>query len=165
MNRERGVEDGREVKGEGERERGAHRLALEDWLPQRDRHILVLDHVLYLSSQGHDEQREEVEDEDRPEDGDVEDAEKGRAPCEEEPAGDRVPALELGESPDKWLELGRVAGRGRELRLYDAYGNVRRDVRVGACEGSWRAERAREKAWVRAAVWTVDGRGGGGRMR
>ena len=75
----------------------------------------MLDHVANLSLHGDEEQSDEVHDENRPEDGYVEDLEAGADERDDERLECGVPELELGQTAHERPEL--FVGLGRQLWL------------------------------------------------
>ncbi|KAA8916406.1 hypothetical protein TRICI_001450 [Trichomonascus ciferrii] len=75
--------------------------------------VAVLDHVLDLATHGEGEEDDEVDEEDWPEDGDVEDAEPGADEAREGGAGGIVPELELWQTADERAKLAVLLGVGR----------------------------------------------------
>lgn len=78
----------------------------------------MLDHVPDLPPHRHEEQRAEVDEQDRPEDRDVEQREERRRERGRDRARARPPELELGEPSLEGAELvGALGGEGGALEL------------------------------------------------
>jgi len=85
---------------------------------QRERDIPVLDHVPDLPPHRHEKERAEVDEQDRPEDGHVEQREQRGDEREPDAARARPPELEFGQPALEGAELvGALGGEGGPLEL------------------------------------------------
>ncbi len=116
--------------------------------PSPSFHSLVLDHVCDLVLHREPEERDEVEQEDGPEDGNVEDGRKGHEKGDYHGAGGAVPEGELANFPLKRPELLRVCLRETITRV-----RVTLRARERRVEGERRVGRGGQgsEVWVSAS--------------
>ena len=126
-------------------------------LPDRKGHVAVLDHVLNLPPHRQAEQDDEVDHQDRPEDGHVEDLAPAAAEGQADGPRGRVPELELGEPPDEGAEfLLGFGGQGGLAAVLERFVLAEGGVEFGLEEGE---EEVEEVDAERVADWGRVGNG------
>lgn len=101
---------------ESHRRKSVNLFAAVSHLPNCERHIAVLDHVLNLTSHRHNEQDNPVHDQHRPEHWNIEDGKPRADKGNRNGTGGSMPKLEFGQTANEGTELVillcRKAGRG-----------------------------------------------------
>lgn len=103
----------------------------------QDGGVELTQHVLDLPPHGQEDKDQPVNNQDRPEDGQVEDFAPAAQEAEHDCSGGRVPELELGQSTHKRLELvrGLCGQRGRRAAFFHVGVGLKRGIEFGGDEG------------------------------
>ena len=130
-------------------------------LPDRERHVAVLDHVLDLATHGQAEKNDEIHHQHGPEHGHIEDLAPAAAEGQGNGPRGRVPELELGEPSDEGAEfLLGFGGQGRLAAVLERFVLREGGVEFRLQEGEEEVQEVDAQGvadWMREGQWGQQG--------